>query len=67
MNDGKEDFALLLGQAVLDTWGDLPRHVQEKLFERAVPRDEITRHGLAVYLHDHHPRTAHPPPPQKQD
>ena len=66
MNDDTEDFALLLGHAVLETWGDLPRHVQEKLFETAVPRDEITRYGLAVYLHDHHPRTAHPPRPEKQ-
>jgi hypothetical protein len=67
MSDGKEDFALLLGHAVLDVWADLPRHVQETLFEKAVPHDEITRYGLAVYLHDHHPRTAHPPPPLKRD
>jgi len=35
--------------------------VQEKLFETAVPFDPMIRNRLAIFLHDHHPRTAHPP------
>jgi hypothetical protein len=34
-----------------------------QLFEDAVGGDEQLRHQLAVYLHDHHPRTAHPTKP----
>jgi hypothetical protein len=66
MSEAREEFARLLGRAALDIWGELPRDVQEKLFERAVPDNELTRYGLAVYLHDHHPRTAHPPRPETQ-
>jgi hypothetical protein len=33
------------------------------LFEDAVGGDETLRHELAIYLHDHHPRTAHPSKP----
>lgn len=58
-----ETFALLAGRAALQLWPDLPRDVQERLFETAVPRDEQVRHNLAVFLHDRHPRTAHPPKP----
>jgi hypothetical protein len=28
-----------------------------------VGADPQQRHQLALYLHDHHPRTAHPPKP----
>jgi len=41
----------------------LPRDLQERLFEDAVGGDEQLRQQLVVYLHDHHPRTAHPPKP----
>jgi hypothetical protein len=41
----------------------LPRDIQEKLFETAAPSDDQVRHDLAVFLHDRHPRTAHPPKP----
>jgi len=44
-------------------WSELPREVQEKLFETAVPLDPVTRNRLAIFLHDRHPRTAHPPKP----
>jgi hypothetical protein len=39
--------------------------VQESLFETAVPRDDIVRNQLASYLHDHHPKTAHPTRPTR--
>lgn len=57
-------FVHVVGGGVLRLWPDLPRDVQERLFEEAVGNDEALRHGLAQYLHDHHPRTAHPPKPQ---
>lgn len=60
MNDAHEQFSRLLGQAALALWPDLPRPVQEQLFETAVPRDDIVRNSLAVFLHERHPRTAHP-------
>jgi hypothetical protein len=56
-------FTQIVGQATLRYWPDLPRDVQERLFEDAVGTDEALRHQLAVYLHAHHPRTAHPPRP----
>jgi hypothetical protein len=33
--------------------------MQEKLFEAAVPDNPLLRYSFAVFLHDHHPRTAH--------
>jgi len=56
-------FAQVLGRAALRIWADMPRDVQEHLFEDAVAGDEALRQSLAVYLHDHHPRTAHPAKP----
>jgi hypothetical protein len=52
-----------VGQAALRLWPDLPRDIQERLFEEAVVTDEALRHQLALFLHEHHPRTAHPPKP----
>ena len=63
MSDAENGCALLVGQAALQLWSDLPRDIQEKLFETAAPSDEQVRHDLAVFLHDRHPRTAHPPKP----
>lgn len=54
----------LVGEGVLRLWPELPREAQERLFEEAVGDDEAIRHALALYLHDHHPCTAHPPKPQ---
>ena len=65
MNDITNEFERLLGNAALKLWPDLPRDVQELLFETAVPIDPAIRNKLAVFLHDHHPRTAHPPKPTK--
>ncbi len=56
-------FAQLLGQAAISVWGDMPRDIQEALFETAMrDRDEL-RHDLARLLHERHPRTEHPPRP----
>jgi hypothetical protein len=63
MSDIDIQYAQLVGRAALQLWPDLPRDMQEALFETAVPNDEALRHALAVFLHDHHPRTAHPPKP----
>jgi hypothetical protein len=57
------EFECVLGHAALKLWPDLPRDVQELLFETAVPIDATIRNRLAVFLHDRHPRTAHPPKP----
>jgi hypothetical protein len=65
MNDAASEFERLLGHAALKLWPDLPRNVQELLFETAVPSDPVVRNSLAIFLHDHHPRTAHPPKPRQ--
>jgi hypothetical protein len=56
MSDTASDFERLLGQAALRLWPDLPRDVQEKLFETAVPLDPVVRNRLAILLHDRRPR-----------
>jgi hypothetical protein len=63
MTDGSERFANLLGRAALDVWGDMPRDIQEALFETAVKGHEPEREALARLLHGRHPRTMHPPKP----
>jgi hypothetical protein len=62
MNENR--FAALLGQAALKVWSDLPRDAQERLFAAAVD-DGVVANDLAEFLHDHHPRTAHPPKPTR--
>jgi hypothetical protein len=62
MSDDPE-FMQTIGSAALRIWSDLPRDLQERLFEDAVGDDAILRRRLALYLHDRHPRTAHPPRP----
>lgn len=53
------DFTTALGRATLAIWGELPQHVQQLIFEHAASgHDEAYREALAVFLHDHHPRTA---------
>jgi hypothetical protein len=57
-------FADAMGRAVIDLWSELPRDIQERLFEtavafgRAAGRDEMMREHLAKFLHDKHERTA---------
>ncbi len=63
MVDGKERFTNLLGRAAMAVWGDMPRDIQEALFEMAVKGHDDDREDLARLLHDHHPRTLHPAKP----
>ena len=65
LNNSTHEFERLLGAAALALWSDLPRDVQERLFEKAVAGDTIIRNHLASYLHDHHPNTAHPANPKR--
>ncbi len=41
--------------------GDMPRDIQEALFETAMKGQDAEREELARLLHDRHPRTLHPP------
>ena len=61
--DKSETLAALLGWAALDVWGDIPRDIQEALFETALKGREDDRQELARLLHDRHPRTLHPVKP----
>nr|WP_050401622.1 hypothetical protein [Bradyrhizobium embrapense] len=54
----------LLGHAALAVWADLPRDAQERLFAAAAADEEMAN-ALALFLHDRHPRTAHPPRPTR--
>jgi hypothetical protein len=64
MADREERFAPLLGQAAMAVWGDMPREVQEALFETAMKGRDAEREQLARVLHDRHPRTLHPAKPR---
>ncbi len=61
--DEEARFAPLLGRAAVHVWAELPREVQERLFEHAVVighkgmADESLREQLAKFLHDRHKRT----------
>jgi hypothetical protein len=46
MSDIASEFERLLGQAALKLWPDLPRDVQELLFETAVPINPTIRNSL---------------------
>ena len=61
MADIQERYANLLGRAAMDVWGDMPRDIQEALFETAMKGQDAEREELARLLHDRHPRTLHPP------
>ncbi|MCK1642180.1 MULTISPECIES: hypothetical protein [unclassified Bradyrhizobium] len=56
-------FAPILGEAAIAIWGDMPRDIQEALFETAMRNRSELRHDLAKLLHDRHPRTQHPAKP----
>jgi len=60
---GQERFANLLGRAAMDVWGDMPRDIQEALFETAMKGHDAEREEFARLLHDRHPRTLHPAKP----
>jgi len=61
--DNEARFAPLLGRAAIHVWAELPREVQERLFEHAVvighkgEADESLREQLAKFLHERHKRT----------
>jgi hypothetical protein len=63
-NNVAERFHMAMGMAAVDLWSELPRGLQEKLFERAVElghrteQDESLREQLAHFLHLRHERTA---------
>jgi len=61
MADRLERLASLVGRAAMDVWGDMPRDIQEALFETAMKGLDAEREELARMLHDRHPRTSHPP------
>jgi hypothetical protein len=63
LND-EDRFARLLGHGALKVWSDLPREAQERLFAAAVD-DSVIATSLAIFLHDRHPKTAHPPMPTR--
>ena len=48
-----------LGDGLLTCWGSLTPDAQQQIFEAAVEdsQDPSLREKLAVFLHDHHPRT----------
>ena len=67
MSANESRLTSLLGEAVKNSWGDLPQPIQELLFEAALRSaggnhgshtDEL-RQDLALLLHDRHPRTDH--------
>ena len=55
-------FESMMGRAIIRLWPHLPREVQERLFD-ATSNDAAVRNALAIFLHEKHPRTAHPPRP----
>jgi hypothetical protein len=56
----EEEYKRRLGSAVISIWGRLPQPIQSQIFEAAVPEHEAKlREELAVFLHNHHPRTEH--------
>jgi hypothetical protein len=63
MADGQDHFANLLGNAAMEVWGDMPRDIQEALFETAMKGNDRERESLARLLHNRHPRTLHPAKP----
>jgi len=63
MADSHERFAALLGEAAMEVWGDMPRDIQEALFETAMKGRSAEREDLARLLHGRHPRTLHPAKP----
>lgn len=56
------NFESMMGRAIIRLWAHLPRDVQEELFD-ATSNDTAIRNALAIFLHEKHPRTMHPPRP----
>jgi hypothetical protein len=49
MADRQERFANLLGRAAMDVWGDMPRDIQEALFETAMKGHDAEREELVFF------------------
>ena len=47
MTDHQDEYERLLGRATFRLWAELPRQVQEMIFERAVSQDAVVRNDLA--------------------
>jgi hypothetical protein len=63
MSAAPDALTAALGKAVLDIWSDLPRDIQERMFESAaaeLERSDRVREDLAQLLHDVHARTEAP-------
>jgi hypothetical protein len=60
MSKGAEErLTQALGKAVIHIWSYLPPDVQHNLFEEATTiQGESIRPQLALFLHEHHVRTA---------
>ena len=57
-NETSDQFARVLGDAVVRTWSRLPHDIQQLIFEQAVSaHGEALRPQLAVFLHEKHSRT----------
>ena len=50
MNNLSREFELLLGHAAFKLWPDLPRDMQEKLFETAVPDNPLLRYSFVYFF-----------------
>lgn len=62
-----DELVTSLGRAATAIWGDLPADLQHHLFEAAVRlTGEETRHELALFLHQQHPRTIDGEQPVRQ-
>jgi hypothetical protein len=48
MSESLSEFERLLGHAALRLWSELPREVQEKPLETAVPLDPVIRNRFAI-------------------
>lgn len=66
LSSDEEQILSCLGAAVVAEWNTLPRDAQRRIFERASDLGAPAarrglRQQLALFLHDHHERTAHAP------
>ena len=66
LSEDEEQILACLGAALVTVWNDAPRDFQRLVFERASqmggPSAPGLRQELALFLHDHHERTAHARP-----
>ena len=63
MADGMRTLCQSVRHAAIVVWGDIPRDIQEALFETSMKGHDREREEHARLLHDRHPRTPHPARP----